>query len=524
MTAFELDGVAVETSDEGSLLDALRDELGATWVKDGCSPQGQCGSCTVLVDGQPRIACVIAVRRVAGRSVTTVRGLPTSVIEPLAAAFDAVAASQCGFCSAGICTRLSVVLAAEATEFEVRQALAAHQCRCTGWQPIVDAAMAVRAGADLEPRDPDAASARALLEGGVPQRSGTAVPQGQFPYAADQAVGALRAVGAVGAETLVRDHRAWRAAQHPGRATTLPAAHPLAIDGDYDLVLETGWTDPAYVEPDAAVGLPDGTVIGPDTNGGAFGAKSGAAAASAQRLATEAGRAVLVAWSREEVAQRVAKRPPLALGLRRDGTGLLVLPAHLGEAERLEAEALVAALSPGIAVRWQPVIGPPVSLSPRGAIWAEVAAALAVLGAEETELPSIAVEGPLGGEVRVSAQRDGSLVVEADAGDPLCAATLRSYLCGAVHHGLSMVLSESIALDATGVVADRTLRSAKVLPARATPELSVVLAASSGPPVPVGAAAMAAAMAVAWSLEGRPRRWPTRSAPPRSTPLWSWED
>ena len=58
-----------------SLLDALREDLGARSVKDGCSPQGQCGCCTVLVDGAPRVACVTPVRRVAGRSVTTAAGL-----------------------------------------------------------------------------------------------------------------------------------------------------------------------------------------------------------------------------------------------------------------------------------------------------------------------------------------------------------------------------------------------------------------------------------------------------------------
>src|ERR1700760_3202008 len=75
-TAFTLDGRPVEVAgDAGSLLEALRENLGIWSVKDGCSPQGQCGCCTVLVDGAPRVACVTPVRRVAGRSVTTVDGL-----------------------------------------------------------------------------------------------------------------------------------------------------------------------------------------------------------------------------------------------------------------------------------------------------------------------------------------------------------------------------------------------------------------------------------------------------------------
>src|SRR4029453_16588917 len=86
--AFELDGRPVEVPDEGgSLLDALRERLGVRSVKDGCSPQGQCGCCTVLVDGSPRVACVTPARRVAGRAVTTVDGLAHDVLQPLVEAF-----------------------------------------------------------------------------------------------------------------------------------------------------------------------------------------------------------------------------------------------------------------------------------------------------------------------------------------------------------------------------------------------------------------------------------------------------
>ena len=75
--AFTVDGRAVEVDDDGaSLLEVLRDRLGCRGPKDGCSPQGQCGCCTVLVDGAPRVACVTPARRVAGREVTTIDGLP----------------------------------------------------------------------------------------------------------------------------------------------------------------------------------------------------------------------------------------------------------------------------------------------------------------------------------------------------------------------------------------------------------------------------------------------------------------
>ena len=78
--AFTLDGESVAVPDDGaSLLEALRDRLGRRDAKDGCSPQGQCGCCTVLVDGAARVSCVTPVRRVAGRSVTTLDGLDAGV-------------------------------------------------------------------------------------------------------------------------------------------------------------------------------------------------------------------------------------------------------------------------------------------------------------------------------------------------------------------------------------------------------------------------------------------------------------
>src|SRR5690349_17172849 len=98
--SFELDGRAVEVADDGaSLLEVLRDRLGERSPKDGCSPQGQCGCCTVWVDGSPRVACVTPARRVAGRRVTTLEGLDPAVRGRWADAFTAAGASQCGFCT-----------------------------------------------------------------------------------------------------------------------------------------------------------------------------------------------------------------------------------------------------------------------------------------------------------------------------------------------------------------------------------------------------------------------------------------
>ena len=88
-----------------SLLSVLRERLGLVSVKDGCAPQGQCGCCTVLVDGDARVACVTAAARVAGRAVTTVEGLDPDTRDAMAAAFVATGGSQCGFCTPGIVMR-----------------------------------------------------------------------------------------------------------------------------------------------------------------------------------------------------------------------------------------------------------------------------------------------------------------------------------------------------------------------------------------------------------------------------------
>src|SRR4051794_20562913 len=96
--ALQVNGRAVSVADDGaSLLEVLRDRLGLSSVKDGCSPQGQCGCCTVLVDGQPRVSCVTPARRVDGRAITTIEGLAETDRRAWGESFCAAGASQCGF-------------------------------------------------------------------------------------------------------------------------------------------------------------------------------------------------------------------------------------------------------------------------------------------------------------------------------------------------------------------------------------------------------------------------------------------
>ncbi len=140
--AFTVNGAAVSVPDDGaSLLEVLRDRVGLRSPKDGCSPQGQCGCCTVLVDDEPRVACVTPARRVAGRSITTLEGMSDRA-ERWANAFCATGASQCGFCTPGIIVRLEA-LRSSGTEPDdidrVERGLLADLCRCTGWRTILDA-------------------------------------------------------------------------------------------------------------------------------------------------------------------------------------------------------------------------------------------------------------------------------------------------------------------------------------------------------------------------------------------------
>ena len=153
-------------------------------------------------------------------------------------------------------------------------------------------------------------------------------------------------------------------------------------DGDWALTLQTSWLEPAYVEPDASWSRPGGTPASPLANGGAFGGKRHSPApADARALADASGAAVRVLWRREDVVRRGPKRPPLAVALRPDGTGLV----RVGRTERsADLEPLVArvrACCPGVEVEMVDVAGPPVSSDLRGAGWAEVLAARAVLEA-----------------------------------------------------------------------------------------------------------------------------------------------
>ncbi len=504
--SFRLDGQDVEVPDDGaSLLEALRDRLGVRTVKDGCAPQGQCGCCTVWVDGSPRVACVTPARRIAGRAVTTVDGLDDATRTRWGDAFCASGGSQCGFCTPGIVMRLAA-LDADASREDVDRNLLAHLCRCTGWQTIVDSVHA----SPVVDRDLAAASARATLEGHAPQRVGPDIALGHGGFADDEApLDALVAVsdgadGWVVADTLSAARAA--AGKVQGRRTTIPLQHPLELPpGDWDLILRTTWVEPAYLEPDASWCAPGGEPHSPLANGGAFGGKQRSqVGAVAQRLANEHGRAVRVVLAREDVVRRGPKRPPIAGGVNADGTGVIRVVRTQGVADAIHS------VLPDVVVEEVDVAGPSTSCDLRAAGWAEAAVLKAALAMRAESSPIARVSAPSGAHIRARLDEKGEVHVTVNAGEVLDEIVLRSYCIGAAHMALGWVRSEGLAVDDHGVAQDLTIRSFGVLRAVDTPPIHVTIEPGDGPPVNGSDAVFAAVAAAAWVDEGTPTDWPTR--------------
>ena len=503
---FTVDGRDVAVDDDGtSLLEVLRDRLGVRSVKDGCSPQGQCGCCTVLVDGAPRVSCVTPARRVAGRRVTTPDGLDAGVRDRWAAALCATGGSQCGFCTPGIVVRMAALEAKAPAGAEghpaVERALQAHLCRCTGWRTILDAWDAL--GDDHPPRDLDAAARRATIEGGASQRVGPDVALGHGGFADDDApADALVAVsdgrgGWVVGETLAGARSA--AGKVQGRRTTVEPQPPLALpDGAWDVTLRTSWVEPAYLEPDASWCRPGGEPATPLANGGAFGGKRHSPVGQvARRLADEHGRAVRVLLAREDVVRLGPKRPPIAAGASADGTGVLRVVRTPGIVEA------VAAVAPDLVVEEVDVAGPPTSVDLRAAGWAEAVVLLA--GARGA---AGRVRAPSGATAKAALDGAG-IHVTVRCGDPLDDVVLRSYCTGAAHMALGWVRREGLAVDADGQVHDLTIRSFDVLRAVDTPPVHVTIEPDDGPPINGSDAVFAAVAAAAWIGDGCPTDWPT---------------
>ncbi len=149
MAEFTVNGQTVSVGDHHDhLLAALRDELRITSPKDGCSPSGQCGCCTVLIDGKARISCQTSLEKAAGAEITTLEGVDEAERQRMADTFAAHGALQCGFCTPGIVMRTVALLDRdkETTRDDAARHLGAHLCRCTGYVKILDAVESLAAG------------------------------------------------------------------------------------------------------------------------------------------------------------------------------------------------------------------------------------------------------------------------------------------------------------------------------------------------------------------------------------------
>jgi selenium-dependent xanthine dehydrogenase len=141
--AFTLNGVArrVEIAPGESLLEVLRDRCGIVSTKDGCAPQGQCGCCLALVDGNPKTVCAVPAAKADGATILTWEGVDAAERELFGRAFAAAAGVQCGFCTPGFALRAKWLLDRnpEPTRAEIARTINGHLCRCTGYVRILDA-------------------------------------------------------------------------------------------------------------------------------------------------------------------------------------------------------------------------------------------------------------------------------------------------------------------------------------------------------------------------------------------------
>ena len=154
MTAsFDLNGAPVEVGDEHPhLLSALRDGLGVTSAKDGCSPSGQCGACTVLVNGRATASCLVSLEKAEGKEIVTLEGFGDAERDRYASAFAATGALQCGFCTPGIVVRAKALIDKKGAALDrgtIEGRLGAHLCRCTGYTKIIEAVELLASGAPI---------------------------------------------------------------------------------------------------------------------------------------------------------------------------------------------------------------------------------------------------------------------------------------------------------------------------------------------------------------------------------------
>ena len=164
--SFRVNGVDVSVSgDHPHLLAALRDELNITSPKDGCSPSGQCGCCTVMIDGKAQVSCTYAVSKAEGREIITLEGIGDDEREKYSSAFAACGGLQCGFCIPGIVMRAKSQVDKKGDGLkrdDMARHLGAHLCRCTGYVKVLDAIETVAHGTPVEVSLPGGVGSRGV--------------------------------------------------------------------------------------------------------------------------------------------------------------------------------------------------------------------------------------------------------------------------------------------------------------------------------------------------------------------------
>jgi xanthine dehydrogenase molybdenum-binding subunit len=223
---FSLNGNAREAQihDGATLLELLREGCGVISPKDGCSPTGQCGCCTVLVDGQAKVSCAFPAEKAEGRSVVTLEGVDERERKIFAEAFALTAGVQCGFCIPGIVVRAKHIIAktAEPSREEIAKGLGAHLCRCTGYVKIIDAielaAKVLRGGSFPEP------DWSGKVGTSMPKYEAQELTLGDRPYIDD-----LKVEGML--------HGALVLSEHPrARVKAIDPSAALALDGVHALI------------------------------------------------------------------------------------------------------------------------------------------------------------------------------------------------------------------------------------------------------------------------------------------------
>ncbi len=244
---FTLNGApATVASDHPHLLAALREELDVTSAKDGCSPTGQCGCCTVLIDGKVQVSCQYPLAKLEGRTVTTLEGVDPAERDRYAKALAAAGGLQCGFCIPGIVMRAKAQVdkkGAQLTREDMARHLGAHLCRCTGYVKILDAIESLAQGAEPKPENPGGIGSRGA------KYQAEALALGDRGYVDD-----LRPPGMLHAALHLTDHaRADITSIDTARALEAPGVLAVLTAADIPGELRVG-----IIEPDWPVMIPVG--------------------------------------------------------------------------------------------------------------------------------------------------------------------------------------------------------------------------------------------------------------------------